>query len=74
MDTKSIFKSKTIWGVLVTVAGLLGFGDAIPADFPDTMVNVINQVLEVVGIVLTVYGRIVAKEPLSILGGTKTDG
>jgi hypothetical protein len=63
MDVKSIFKSKTLWFFLLTlavsVAGLFGFGAFQPTP----------QQAEILGIVVSVIGmilRLITKEPVSL--------
>ena len=49
---------KTYTGIIVTLVGVLGLSDFITAE---ETANTINQVLELVGIALAVYGRSVVK-------------
>ena len=57
---------KTWIGILVTVLGLIGFGDIVSAD---QLADVIDAVLKIVGIAVTVYGNIKAHSQIKMLGG-----
>lgn len=67
MNAKSIFTSKTVWGAAVTLVAAL---------FPHALSHIgitdpsllADKLVMVSGFVLTVIGRIAAKQPLNLLG------
>lgn len=65
-DTKSLFASKTIWGVVVTalpaILKLFGF-ETLPG-FEESAAETINGLTTAFGAVLAVYGRITATKNL----------
>lgn len=69
---KNIFASTTIWGLIVTAIGFLAnimgydFG---AADQSSLQAN-IDKILEAVGIIIAMYGRITATKMLSTGTGT----
>lgn len=72
MDAKPFYTSKTLWGSVATILGLvlpaLGIGTT-PTEIThavDSFANVLNDVLTFGGIVYTIYGRTVAKGPLKL--------
>lgn len=50
---------KTYIGIIAIVAGYLGLGDLLSAD---TIATVIDNVLQIVGIVIAIYGRYAVKK------------
>ena len=46
--------SKTYIGIIVVIAGWLGIGDILTNDVASSL---INNILELVGIVMAIYGR-----------------
>lgn len=71
MSNKFFAKSLTIWGALITaapqLAPLVGF-DFTVSDAQDVN-NAVNGVISAVGVVITVIGRLRAKQGLSLTGG-----
>jgi hypothetical protein len=74
MDVKSIFASKTIWGAVImlapTIAGLLGLNltsaDATAA--VDHASGIVNNVIEVVGFFMVLWGRMTATKAVTLTG------
>lgn len=66
-EVKSIFKSKTIWGVLLMVIGSV-FGFNIPEGVDQEIANIATTVIEAVGAALAVWGRIKADKKLTVTG------
>lgn len=70
--TKSFVKSKTIGGIATMVIGswlptlLPMFGYSFSGADAQTAVSAISAVMEAAGALFAVYGRVVAKEPLSL--------
>lgn len=64
---KNFLTSKTIWGLIITVLGIFGLGDVLPADFGEKAINATNAVLEIGGILIAAYGRFKADKALKIL-------
>jgi len=70
MDTKKWWESKTIWGAIVMLAALiLGYlgvevGPEEQATFVDLVVGAINEVMALVGFVLTIVGRFKADKAI----------
>lgn len=65
VEYKNFLQSKTIWGFILIIIGLLKqkFG----WDFTDAQVESwLNIALEVIGTILGVYGRIRADKPLKV--------
>lgn len=67
MDTKNFLASKTIWGVVVTLAGVFGVADLLPENFADRMTDAINLGISLVGAVVAIYGRFKADKPVTVL-------
>ena len=72
MNPKAFYGSKTLWGAVATMVGigLSGAGVSVnPAELThafDSLANGITDFLTFGGFVLTVYGRFVAKHPLTV--------
>lgn len=66
MPTKSVFASKTVWGLIVTALGALA-----PMVLPLVGLEIgdLNKLIEAFGIVLALIGRLSADKPLSLKGG-----
>ncbi len=59
-NEKSIFTSKTFWGAIVQLLGAIGLAPAANID------PIAAALVIVAGFVLTVYGRIKAKDAVTI--------
>lgn len=61
-DTKSLFASKTLWGVAISLValGLKSFGYEISAELQGEMVDTVLTVVQTAGLVYAGYGRVVA--------------
>ena len=78
MDSKWIGKSLTIWGVIITGAStvLPAVGPLIGLDlnaaeilqFGDSVTQAINAIGGVIGVIMTVIGRMRANKPLTVAG------
>jgi len=70
MDTKSIFASKTMWGILVaalpTVLGLFKFQVSDIAAFTAGAEELINSAVTIVGLAGAAYGRFKATSALVV--------
>jgi len=58
---KHILKSKTIWGVIITVLGVVGIPIPLSPEEGDV---IIHSIFEVVGVLLTIIGRLKATGPV----------
>lgn len=59
MEVKSWYLSKTVWGILITFAGMITkkfFNFYIP--------DVSTDIVEAIGLMITLYGRIKAEKKL----------
>lgn len=73
METKKWYQSKTIWGSIVTVLAVLlsivtGQHVIIPeeqAQLVDKIVAVVDDVGVLVGVILTIYGRVKAEKRIN---------
>lgn len=63
-DYKSIFSSKTFWGALITIAGF--FWTQL-ADV-NTQGMYVDNIMMVVGFIITVWGRFSAKKQVTLTG------
>ena len=67
---KNPFASKTIWGAILVILGLLGrtFGFDVPKEEISGLFDAISanweNILQIVGAILTVWGRITASIPV----------
>lgn len=61
--------SKTIVGLIVVVAGLTGFSNIF---LESEVATVVNNTVQVVGIVLAWYGRVTATRDINVLGFRKS--
>jgi CDP-diglyceride synthetase len=65
-NTKSLLQSKTVWGALIaavsSVAGVAGH--VIAPDIQMQLIDVCTTVGTLIGSVIAVYGRIVAKDKI----------
>lgn len=59
--------SKTIIGIIVTVAGAFGFSDVLPGDFAETFGAFVDNALVVFGAILAVIGRFTAEDKVTVL-------
>lgn len=66
--SKGLLQSKTIWGIILLIAGPLLAKYGITSDDAQHAVSLIT---EAVGAVIAIYGRIVATKPI---GGVVTGG
>lgn len=66
-DIKSFIKSKTLWGLVITLIGT--FVDLpVPAEEASTiLVDIADKGIEIFGLVLAAYGRFTAKTALKVL-------
>jgi hypothetical protein len=71
MSSKWALLSKTIIGIIISVAGAFGFSDLLPADFATQFGNLVDQVMVVGGALLGAYGRYAAKDDITILPKAK---
>ena len=67
-DTKEWYKSKTIWGAIVTFicAVLTAFHVQLPDDVQTQIVDLLTQFGTVVGAAIVVYGRVVASKTIVV--------
>ena len=68
MESKPWYLSKTVWGLVVTVLGILLPKLPIQANsgmLTDSAVSVAGNIASAVGVALAAYGRIKAKGPLT---------
>ena len=69
-DVKSLFASKTLWGVLITalpvVLNLFGYQIADASAFTAGSEELTNEIVTLIGVGIAVYGRIVATKQLII--------
>ena len=67
-ETKSVWTSKTIWGGLVALAANLmrQFGFEISPDMEAELTNTVLQLVEYVGILLVLVGRLTAKKTVTL--------
>lgn len=63
-DYKSIFSSKTFWGAVIS---LVGFFWTQLADV-NTQAMYVDNIMMVVGFIITVWGRFSAKKPVTLTG------
>lgn len=76
METKSIFLSRTFYAAVLSLigAGLHLFGVEFPeseqASLTDQIMGAIPYVLEVVGFIGVLWGRITARQVVTVMGGT----
>lgn len=76
METKSVFASKGVWGSVVAILAvampsllkLVGLEGEVA---PDEVMNLISQVVALVGAGFALWGRLAAKKPLSLTGTAK---
>jgi len=63
-DFKSLFTSKTFWGAMISLASVIAgmFGYTIGAEDQVALADVVVSAGGIVGVVLTVWGRIVASK------------
>jgi len=62
---KDFWKSKGFWGAVIALLGFSG----VPSEFipaPEAILAYIDQTVELVGIVLGLYGRWKADKPLTL--------
>lgn len=68
---KNPFASKTIWGAVLVLLGFVGniFGFDVPKDEISGLIDMLSSnwesISQLVGVALTVWGRITAKKSLS---------
>lgn len=75
-DSKSIFLSKTFWGIVLAALGHMGFftwlaaraGTPVPADYN----TLANSVVGGIGGILAIYGRLAALTPAHLLNPSVT--
>ncbi len=65
-NSKFILKSKTIWGVLIAAVPTILAQFGYDMGNPELLNGIVNEIFEVVGAVLAVFGRIVAEGPIAI--------
>jgi len=67
MDTKSWYLSKTIWGAILMIIGLVlnQLGYTLTAEDQATLVDVVVALASGVGAILTIYGRIKASKQIT---------
>lgn len=70
MNTKSIFASKTIWGIIIsalpTILGLFGLHVADTGAFTDDVGKNIEEITTLAGAALAAYGRVKATSALVV--------
>lgn len=68
MNIKSVFASKTIWGILLAAAPTVAqlFGYQLSAQFSEHASALIDQLVQLGGLVFAAYGRIVATKQLVV--------
>lgn len=66
-QVKSFIASKTIWGVILMIAGSI-FGYNIPEGADQELAGIASVVMESVGAVLALYGRIKADKKITVVG------
>ena len=68
MDTiLNALKSKTIWGLIIATIGSTTVGSDIVNSFgvnEENAVTFVDSIIQAVGTLLAIYGRVVAKKPL----------
>jgi len=64
MKRKHILRSKTIWGVLITLAPVLGPLVGVSADEAVLVTQTVDNLIQVFGAALAVFGRVVSKDKL----------
>lgn len=70
MEGKSWYLSRTVWGVVIGLAGLVspkvvGWLGVTPESAVDTVVVIASAVADIVGVVLVIIGRVKAQGPLT---------
>lgn len=58
--SKSIFASKTFWGAVIQLSGAIGLSPAVNIN------EMAGALALVVGFILTIYGRIMAEQEVTI--------
>lgn len=80
MYDKFILKSKTIWGIVIMgiamIMSIFGveFNPLEQEELSAKGISAIEAVFAIVGPILAIYGRIVAKAPLSLVPGPLVPG
>lgn len=60
---KAFWKSKTLWGAVLTVLGMVG----LPIDgIKEELLQIADLVVQIIGLIMVVIGRVKADKPLSI--------
>lgn len=65
-EYKSVFASKTVWGVVLMLVGNFT-GNVIPVEFAGQVADSIGGVFEVVGAGLAIFGRAKADKGLKVI-------
>lgn len=67
-ESKSLFASKTFWGVVISLIGLLNApGWLLETINADDLAKIADTGFEAVGLLLALIGRIKAKQPVHVL-------
>jgi len=68
MNTKHLFESKTIWGLVIaaipTVAGMFGY--SVSEGFAESAQGLVDGGVQLVGLAIAFWGRLVATKGLVI--------
>lgn len=59
-DVKTLLQSKTIWGIVIAVIAMLTKSSGYTIDEAGT----VNTIIEIIGLVLGLYGRITATKQI----------
>lgn len=71
-DSKSIFQSKTIWGIILMLFGFVlnylgyNFDAEMQASILDQLLAYVPEISEAIGFILGVWGRISATKSVSL--------
>lgn len=68
---KSIFRSVTVWGALLAAVGPYAarHGMSLDPGLAPAFVDISEQVITLIGLMVTVWGRMRATQPVGIVGG-----
>jgi membrane protein DedA with SNARE-associated domain len=68
-EVKGLLQSKTIWGVIITILGaILGWGSETQAVLTDQTMLVVSAVVQAIGAVIAIIGRIKADKKVTVTG------
>lgn len=64
-EVKGLLKSRTVWGVIIMIAGsLLGWSTEVQTEITDSAMLIVSAVLEAGGAALAIYGRVKATKTI----------